>query len=57
MCLAALSPPVISMLTRVRFFEKSPYTLIFPTVNEAVIKSDTPLLSRKLNPNRVGNVN
>ena len=46
--LAALSPPVISMLTRMHFFEKTPYTLIFPAVHEAVLKSDSPMMARKL---------
>ena len=49
-CLAALAPPVISMLTRIKFFEKSP-CMIYPSVHDAVLKSDTPLLSRKLNNN------
>lgn len=50
-CLAALAPPVISMLTRIKFFEQSPYTLIYPSVHDAVLKSDTPLLSRKMTNN------
>ncbi|KAI1296495.1 Sulfate transporter [Halotydeus destructor] len=51
MALAACSPPVLSMLTRMNFFDKSPHTAIFPSVLEAAhaVQTDaTPRVGRKM---------
>jgi anti-anti-sigma regulatory factor len=38
--IAACPPSVLSMLTKTNFFDKSPYTAIFPSVQEASHKMD-----------------
>lgn len=48
--LAACPPPVLSMLTKTNFFDKSPYTAIFPSVQEATHKmeEESPKLKKKM---------
>jgi MFS superfamily sulfate permease-like transporter len=46
--LAACPPPVLSMLTKTNFFDKSPCTAIFPSVQEATHRmEESPKLKKK----------